>query len=254
MGRCKLSFPSTPPTPAPCHVPPCMSPPSLSVWAPSLLTVGPSLHAAAVVWGHGIVAGEGAEGGRKGRGREGVSPGRQMWLCSRALGKLRVSHGHRPPCEFQLGWGSRRSQGSGLHEAATGRPRWGPDRRCCTFIYRFTPLLRPHLGPRNACAAFRHLTCPEGLGPRLASSVSSPYHPPSHPHCHPHWGQMCHDCTDSATDPAHRGPQCSALPWLPVGVGECGGGRTKSTCGSSRLPRATALALEGLACLAKTRH
>lgn len=39
MGRCKLSFPSPS---APCHVPPCMSPPSLSVWAPSL-TVGPSL-------------------------------------------------------------------------------------------------------------------------------------------------------------------------------------------------------------------
>lgn len=58
-------------------MPPCMSPPSLSVWAPSLLTVGPSLHAAAVVWGHEIVAGEGAEGGRGQRvgGREGVGRG-----------------------------------------------------------------------------------------------------------------------------------------------------------------------------------
>ena len=63
------------------------SPSSLSVWTPpSLLTVALSLRAA-LIWSHETVAGEGAEGGRKEGGGEGVSPGRQTWPQSRALGE-----------------------------------------------------------------------------------------------------------------------------------------------------------------------
>ena len=81
VGGCKLSFRRGPPPPR------ATSPASLSAWTPpSLLTVALSLRAA-LIWSHETVAGEGAKGGRKEGGGEGVSLGRQTWPRSRALGE-----------------------------------------------------------------------------------------------------------------------------------------------------------------------
>lgn len=128
-----------------------------------------------------------------------VFPGRQTWPARCAL--VALNHSHRPPCEFQLGWGSGRCQSSGLQGAATRKTRWRPDKACCIF-YCFLSLCGPHLGPRNACTALgpSHVL---RTGPLLASLVSWP------------WSRLpatllgttvSRLCTDSLTDTAQQGP------------------------------------------------
>lgn len=153
---------------------------SWSLWGLGLVTVSPAPRAAVVRVHSAVAWGWGQAGSRKeGDGEEGPPQEGRRGPAHCTLGGC--ESGHHPPCEFQPGWGSRRSQGWRYREAVIGKTGL---RMPLPYFFVLTP---PR--PTNACPALGYFTGPEDLGALPASQVASPPLSPRRIY----WGQLCHN-------------------------------------------------------------